>query len=151
MTKSALHKYVSCAKNLKIFFKKMQLGFNNNILHNGKEYHVQTEDGGKKNPVVATTIFKEGGIIASKKTNYGMILKSEKLDTVVKEIMRKQHSAVIKDLEKGFFDEGSRTPSEEKKKTPTGGKSEDTPLSSEGEKGIDDIILEYLSIGDKKK
>jgi hypothetical protein len=129
----------------------MQLGFNENILHNGQTYHVQTEDGGKKNPMITTTIFKGGGIVTTKRTSYADILKSNQLNIVVKEIVRKQHNTVVNDLKKGVFDEVAQTPSEAKEKTPTVEKSKDVSLSSEEKKEIDDIILEYLSIGEKKQ
>src|SRR3990172_6156215 len=67
----------------------MQLGFNENVMHKEVRYHVQTEDGGRKNPVITTLLFKEGIIISSKRTSYADIIKSDKLDVVVNEIMTK--------------------------------------------------------------
>ena len=82
----------------------MQLGFNENVMHNGVRYHIQTEDGGKKNPVITTLLFKEGVIMSSKRTSYADIIKSDNLDLVVKEIMREQHGAMLKNLKDGVFD-----------------------------------------------
>ncbi|MBI5452998.1 MAG: hypothetical protein HY956_00045 [Deltaproteobacteria bacterium] len=82
----------------------MNFGLNQNISHNGEVYHIQTEDGGRKNPVVTTVLFKGGVIVAAKKTAYEDILRSEKLDVVVGEIMREQHTLVLKQLKAGFFE-----------------------------------------------
>ncbi len=81
----------------------MNLGFNRNVNYGGEVYHVQTEDGGTRNPVITTMLFKGGVIIGSKRTNYSDIIKSDRLDTVVKDIMRQQHSEMIEKLLSGGF------------------------------------------------
>ncbi|HXI10958.1 MAG TPA: hypothetical protein VNK06_09155 [Thermodesulfobacteriota bacterium] len=81
----------------------MNLGFNQNINYGGEVYHVQTEDGGTRNPVITTLLFKGGVIIASKRTEYSDIIKSDKLDTVVKDIMRQQHTEMRDKLLSGGF------------------------------------------------
>lgn len=87
----------------------MNLGFNQNVNYGGEVYHVQTEDGGQKNPVITTLLFKGGVIIASKRTEYSDIIKSDNLATVVKEIMLKQHSAVVRELQAGELTPGKKT------------------------------------------
>jgi hypothetical protein len=87
----------------------MNLGFNQNINYGGEVYHVQTEDGGTRNPVITTLLFKGGVIIASKRTDYSDIIKSDQLDTVVKEIMRQQHSEMKDKLLSGGFDPEKKT------------------------------------------
>lgn len=125
----------------------MQLGFNENVVHKGVVYHIQTEDGGRKNPVITTLLFKQGSILTSRRTSYADIIKSDKLDLVVKEIMRDQHGTMLKNLKDGLFDK-------EEKAAPQAqpaGKIEEKrggPLVSE--KSLDDIILEYLSVSEKE-
>lgn len=82
----------------------MILGFNQNVNYNGEVYHIQTEDGGLNNPVITTLIFKGGVILASKRTAYSDIIKSDKLEIVVKDIMREQHSSIIAELKSGRFE-----------------------------------------------
>lgn len=82
----------------------MNFGYNQNVNHKGETYHVQTEDGGKSNPVITTLLFKDGTILAVKRTSYADIIKSDELNRVVKEIMREQHIAILKDLRAGLFD-----------------------------------------------
>ena len=135
----------------------MQLGFNENVMHNGVMYHVQTEDGGKKNPVITTLLFKEGSIISSKRTSYADIIKSDKLQVVVKEIMRDQHGTMLKNLKDGVFDKKEEKVEPQvkgaEKLAPEGlnrgiEEKKGAPLVSE--KSLDDIILEYLSLSDKE-
>lgn len=84
----------------------MRFGLNQNIMYKGVVYHVQTEDGGNSNPVITTHLFKDGGtIFASRRANYGDKLDSENLDEAVKEMMRSQTIAILKDLKAGLFDE----------------------------------------------
>lgn len=81
----------------------MNLGFNQNVNYGGEVYHIQTEDGGTRNPVITTLLFKGGVIIGSKRTNYSDIIKSDRLDAVVKEIMQQQHSEMKEKLLSGGF------------------------------------------------
>lgn len=125
----------------------MQLGFNENVIHKGNVYHIQTEDGGRKNPVITTLLFKEGVIMSSKRTSYADIIKSDKLDLVVKEIMRDQHGTMLKNLKDGVFDK------KEEKVEPQVKGAEKVEEKRGGalisEKSLDDIILEYLSMSEK--
>lgn len=82
----------------------MQLGLNENIIHKGERYHIQTEDGGRKNPLITTLLFRGGVVIASKRISYADILRFDKLDTVVRETMIEQHKEVIKNLLEGVYD-----------------------------------------------
>ncbi|MFQ5901369.1 MAG: hypothetical protein ACE5IH_07425 [Thermodesulfobacteriota bacterium] len=81
----------------------MICGLNNNVRYQGEVYHVQTEDGGTNDPVISTVIFKEGRVIASKKTNYADIIKFERLEMVVKDLMNEQHLHVLKILQAKLF------------------------------------------------
>ena len=40
-----------------------QLGFNNNVRHKGRVFHIQTEDSGIKHPHIITHLFADGGRI----------------------------------------------------------------------------------------
>jgi type II secretory pathway component HofQ len=79
----------------------MILGINQNIPFKGKTYHIQTEDGGLKNPSVTTVLFIGGTTLASKKTSYADIVKSAQLEVVIKDIMKEQHKSMLLDLKNG--------------------------------------------------
>lgn len=85
-------------------FEKAVTGFNHNIKHKGKVYHVQTEDSGVNNPHIITHLFVGGNILASKKTSYADILGAENLHEVVRELMEEQHKEMLRNLINGVYD-----------------------------------------------
>ncbi len=85
-------------------FEKAVTGFNHNIKHKGKVYHVQTEDSGVNNPHIITHLFVGGNILASKKTSYADILGAENLQEVVRELMEEQHKEMLRNLINGVYD-----------------------------------------------
>src|SRR5512143_3961272 len=82
----------------------MLTGFNTDFKYKGVVYHVQTEDTGRNNPTIVTLLYQGGAILASRKTSYADIIKFEKLDKVVRELMEEQHKQVIRDLVSGKFE-----------------------------------------------
>jgi hypothetical protein len=85
--------------------KKMVVGFNHNIKHKGKAYHIQTEDSGLDNPHIITHLFVGGNILASKKTSYADIVGAENLAQVVRELMEEQHKEMLRNLINGVYDD----------------------------------------------
>src|SRR5512138_949905 len=85
--------------------KKMAVGFNHNIKHKGKMYHIQTEDSGLENPHIITHLFVGGNILASKKTSYADIVGAENLAQVVRELMEEQHKEMLRNLINGVYDD----------------------------------------------
>jgi hypothetical protein len=82
------------------------VGYNTNVRHKGKLYHIQTEDSGVKRAYVITQLFADGGrIIASEKTSYEEHLGAEDLAGVVKQVMQEQHKRVFIALRDGLYDE----------------------------------------------
>lgn len=81
------------------------LGYNTNVRHHGKLYHIQTEDSGVKHPHIMTHLFADGGrIIASRKTSYGEHVGGPNLQEIVKRLMRDQHKAMFIALRDGVYD-----------------------------------------------
>jgi len=85
--------------------KRMVTGFNHNIKHRGKAYHIQTEDSGLGNPHITTHLFVGGNILASKKTGYDDIIGAENLAQVVRELMEEQHKEMLRNLVNGVYDD----------------------------------------------
>jgi hypothetical protein len=82
------------------------VGYNTNVRHKGKLYHIQTEDSGVKRPHVITQLFADGGrIIASEKTSYQEHVEGENLAVIVKQLMQEQHKRVFIGLRDGVYDE----------------------------------------------
>lgn len=87
----------------------MITGYNHNIKHAGRIFHIQTEDSGTKYPHVITHLFIGGNIFASKKKSYGHLME-EDLDEVafekaVRAIMQEQHKEMLRELKAGKYDD----------------------------------------------
>src|SRR5882672_2729713 len=81
------------------------LGFNNNVRHKGKIFHLQTEDSGIKHPHVITHLFADGGrIVKTMKTSYAEHVGNDRLSDIVRDLMKEQHKAMFISLRDGQFD-----------------------------------------------
>ena len=79
------------------------LGYNTNVRHLGKLYHIQTEDSGASHGHIFTHLFADGGrIIASKKTTYSQYIGTAEFAAVVKQLMRESHKAMFIALRDGL-------------------------------------------------
>jgi hypothetical protein len=90
-------------------FEKAVTGFNHNIKHKGKVFHVQTEDSGVSNPHIITHLFVGGNILATKKGSYTDIVRSENLAELVREMMEEQHKEMLRNLINGVYDNVDRS------------------------------------------
>jgi hypothetical protein len=81
------------------------LGFNNNVKHRGRLFHIQTEDSGIRHPHVITHLFADGGrILKTIKTSYAQHVGNDRLSDVVRELMKEQHKTMFIALRDGAFD-----------------------------------------------
>jgi hypothetical protein len=81
------------------------LGYNNNVRHKGKVFHIQTEDSGVKYGHIITHLFMDGGrILKSVKTSYAEYIGNERMGDIVREMMKQQHKAMFIALRDGKFD-----------------------------------------------
>lgn len=133
----------------------MLTGYNTDFKFQGKIYHCQTEDGGTSSPYITSLLYLQGAILASRKTSYSDILKADCLDEVVRDLMMEQHKQMIRDLMKGKIDlknpprESTYTSSKTPAPTPAEVKTPSPPpppqpVKEVQEKGLDDIILDFL-------
>lgn len=115
-------------------------GFNHNIMHKGRMYHIQTEDSGIKNPHIITHLFVGGNILSTKKTSYADILNSDHLEEVVREIMEEQHKSMLRELKRGVYD-----PPEERAAASAVPEAAAPLAALDSEIGLDEVILNYLA------
>lgn len=87
------------------------LGYNTNVRHKGRVYHIQTEDSGLAHPHIITHLFADGGrIVASRKTSYAEYVADDNYAVTVKKMMQEQHKALFIALRDGIYDvEGDST------------------------------------------
>ena len=115
-------------------------GFNHNIMHKSRMYHIQTEDSGLKNPHIITHLFVGGNILSTKKTSYADILSSDHLEDVVREIMEEQHKSMLRELKRGVYD-----PPEERAAQSSAEAAPSGLAGLNADVGLDEVILNYLA------
>ena len=130
------------------FINNVIPGFNHNINHKGKTYHIQTEDSGVNSPHIITLLYNGGTILAREKTSYADIVKIDHLEEIVKDLMQDQHKKMLRKLIAGEFDA-------DKKETPTKTVAEpEAPVETRNKdfggdvissKGLDEVMLDFLS------
>src|SRR5499427_9085455 len=76
------------------------LGYNHNLRHGGRVFHVQTEDSGQGYARLHTHLFYEGTILSTKKQEYDPNAPEE----AVRALMQQLHKSMIKELTKGEHD-----------------------------------------------
>lgn len=134
----------------------MITGFNTDIKHNDKVYHVQTEDKGVGNPYIESLVYVGGEILASKKTSYAEQLKTGVDDKWIGGLMEQQHRTMIAAIKRGRFDQPADTTKTAPRSGPTlavpgmqGGAvfaeagARATPIDDE--KTLDQVIIDYLA------
>ena len=126
----------------------MITGFNTDIKHNEKVYHIQTEDKGLANPYIESLVYVGGEILASKKTSYAEQIKTGVDDKWISGLMEQQHRTMIAAIKRGRLDQ----PADETKfKTPRGTVAAPAPGSAKSagpatdEKTLDQVIIDYLA------
>ena len=83
----------------------MITGFNTDVRHGNRVFHVQTEDKGVSNPKIETLIYVGGEILDSYRSSYDDLLAAPPVgDRAIQERMDEQHRAVIRDIKNGKYD-----------------------------------------------
>jgi hypothetical protein len=82
-------------------------GYNTDVKHKGKTFHVQTEDKGVSNPILETLVYISGGqIIASRQYDYAKLVENGKINNKeVSSLLESQHRQVMRWIRGGKFDE----------------------------------------------
>lgn len=83
----------------------MITGFNTDIKHGNRVFHVQTEDRGAGNPIVESLVYVGGQILLSKRSPYADLITDGKVDEpAVRQLMDLQHRRIIEAIRRGRFD-----------------------------------------------
>ena len=82
----------------------MITGFNTDVKHRNRVFHIQTEDKGEGNPYVESLVYVGGEILATKRTSYAEVVQAGRDDHVVQELMEQQHRTMIAAIQRGRFD-----------------------------------------------
>src|ERR1700686_1675358 len=123
-------------------------GFNTDIRHNDKVYHIQTEDKGLQNPYIESLVYVGGEILASKKTSYAEQAKSGVDEKWIGSLMEQQHRTMIAAIKRGRFDQpGDVTTKGRTREAAATIEQSKAALaaSSVDEKPLDQVIIDYLA------
>lgn len=82
----------------------MITGYNTDIKHNDRVFHVQTEDKGIDNPVIESLVYLGGKIIASRQYSYAPLLREGYTEKAVQEMLDSQHRKMVRDINGGKYD-----------------------------------------------
>src|SRR5262245_29920700 len=93
----------------------MITGFNTDVQHGGRVYHVQTEDRGQEHPFFESLVYVGGTIVAKKRTPYGEQVDQGATEEAIAQLLRRQHQVVIAAIKAGRIDDLIRHTTEEGK------------------------------------
>ncbi len=79
-------------------------GFNTDVKHRNRVFHIQTEDKGEANPYVESLVYVGGEILATKRTSYAEVVKAGRDDHAIQDLMEQQHRTMIAAIQRGRFD-----------------------------------------------
>ncbi len=128
----------------------MITGFNTDIKHNDKVYHIQTEDKGLQNPYIESLVYVGGEILASKKTSYAEQVKAGVDEKWIGGLMEQQHRTMIAAIMRGRFDQPAEATKIGARPSPTLARTLDAasalPTSAvSDDKTLDQVIMDYLA------
>src|SRR4030095_9381768 len=84
---------------------KMITGFNTDVPHEGHVYHVQTEDGGKDNPIFQSLIYIGGTIVAKKLTPAREPINEDSRQEKLASLLKRQHQVIIAAIKAGRIED----------------------------------------------
>jgi len=122
-------------------------GFNTDIKHNEKVYHIQTEDKGLQNPYIESLVYVGGEILASKKTSYAEQAKTGVDEKWIGSLMEQQHRTMIAAIKRGRFD----SPADATKVSLRPGAGKTIEIANlpqdviDDDKTLDQVIIDYLA------
>jgi hypothetical protein len=139
-------------------------GFNTDVKHKNRVFHIQTEDKGEANPCVESLVYVGGEILATKRTSYAEIMGDGADEHAVQDLMEQQHRTMIAAIQRGRFDGPNGGLQIPDGMSPTAGPMPATarPSSESGEataapgaqspvqsdRSLDQLVLDYLSSGE---
>ena len=128
----------------------MITGYNTDVRHNNRVFHIQTEDKGEGTPEIESLVYVGGEILAAQKTSYADLVKSGRDDRAVQEMLERQHRTMIAAIQRGRFDgpDGSvRAPEGMAVSGAEGPAAGPGPAeqATAGDRTLDQVILEYLA------
>lgn len=126
----------------------MLTGYNTDVSHADRVFHVQTEDKGTSNPYIESLVYVGGQVVSSKRTDYGDRVEDGK-EALIR-LMETQHREMIAAIRAGDFDEKVlELLGPPKKRSSQQAKHPSSPafpqIKVNADRSLDEVILEYLT------
>jgi len=83
-------------------------GYNTDVEHEGVVYHVQTEDKGKRTPIILSLVYVGGAVLASKRSRYDDLLSAEFDERVLADRLQRQHKLICAAVHAGRIEDLKR-------------------------------------------
>src|ERR1041384_5628690 len=77
-------------------------GFNTDVPHEGRVYHVQTEDRRSGDPMFESLVYVGGSIVAKKLTPYSDKLSEGASEETLASLLKRQHRVIIAPIKAGI-------------------------------------------------
>lgn len=113
----------------------MLSGYNTNVPYGDAVFHVQTEDGGRRNPVITSLLYYQGAILLSRKMRYDHLLHEKDIEEKVSELMKIQHKQVLSEMMNGKVREVEEI---------VGRSAHAAPQKEEETVDISDTLIDYI-------
>ena len=127
----------------------MITGFNTDVDHNDRVYHVQTEDKGILNPYIESMVYVGGEILLSKKTSYAEQAEEGIDEKWISGLMEQQHRTMIAAVKRGRLDRPAPVDDESTlaagTRAPSPAPVEQDEAFDDQEKTLDQVIIDYLA------
>jgi hypothetical protein len=130
-------------------------GFNTDVKHETKVFHVQTEDRGLANPVVESLVYVGGEILMSKRSPYRHLINGDHVDEkALRKMMDLQHHRVIEAVRRDQLDKGkigdAPAPPARRAAPPPPARAPapaapPKPKSGAALRSLDQVIVDYLA------
>jgi hypothetical protein len=135
-------------------------GYNTDVKHKNRVFHVQTEDKGATNPCVESLVYVGGEILATRRVSYAEMVRNGRDDQAIQEMMEQQHRTMIAAIQRGKFDGadgGVQAPEEAAapegmgeatltaNPSPPPAAGPNPAGQTAGDRTLDQVILDYLA------
>lgn len=121
-------------------------GYNTDIEFAGTTYHVQTEDKGRRNPLVESLVYTSGEILYSRRTPYHDLVEQNVDKETVATLMERQHRSIVDAVQSGGLERlTGNAPERPADDDTTITRTKEEVLRPNGEEpSLDQVILDYL-------
>lgn len=126
-------------------------GYNTDVRHDDRVFHVQTEDKGAGNPYIESLIYVGGQVLDARRTTYDDLLESGAGESEIAQRMETQHQDMIAAIRAGNYDAKAAELFGDAPTQKTAAHKIAAADPGTGERTLDEVILDYLAAESKSE